>query len=426
MKFNFDPIDYANIDKIEFWVVEDEEPPFLDHEEIENALYEEGAHPIEEGSSSHVQKDMDNEMIEDDDDINLESFGDEDDAPPGFRDKNHHFLLKMKKMRMRMRMPVVEHLDHMMILISIFFITNEAWVLKLISFFSFFGLLLSYTPNVTVAIDGSGDYQTITAAVKNIPMNRKHEYVIFIKKGTYNESIYIGMNMSNLVFIGDGKEKTMIAFSKSYASGFETQDSATLDISANDVLIKGISIVNSAGSEGGQAVALRTAGDNIAVYQCSIKGYQDTLLTAYGQQFFRESEIYAQGRGEPKKTGTVLHNCSIIADKELEPYTTEVKTFLGRPWMDYSQTIVMECFLGDLIDPEGWLKFNNDVALSTLHYVEYGNRGPRADAKGRITWPGHNIVNNPNDVQEYTVNRFINGTNWLPRMGVPFEPRFIN
>ena len=33
--------------------------------------------------------DMDNEVIEDDDDINLESFGDEDDAPPRFRDKNH-------------------------------------------------------------------------------------------------------------------------------------------------------------------------------------------------------------------------------------------------------------------------------------------------------------------------------------------------
>ncbi|XP_050249173.1 uncharacterized protein LOC126696481 [Quercus robur] len=88
-KFNFDPIDYASIDKTEFWVVEDEEPPFLDHEEIENALYEEGAYRIEEGSSSHVQRDMDNEVIEDDDDINLESFGDEDDAPPGFRDKNN-------------------------------------------------------------------------------------------------------------------------------------------------------------------------------------------------------------------------------------------------------------------------------------------------------------------------------------------------
>ena len=32
---------------------------------------------------------MDNEVIEDDDDINLVSFGDELDAPPGFRDRNH-------------------------------------------------------------------------------------------------------------------------------------------------------------------------------------------------------------------------------------------------------------------------------------------------------------------------------------------------
>ena len=54
-KFNFDPIDYASIDKIEFCVVEDEEPPFLNHEEIENALYEEGPYPIKEGSSSLVQ-----------------------------------------------------------------------------------------------------------------------------------------------------------------------------------------------------------------------------------------------------------------------------------------------------------------------------------------------------------------------------------
>ena len=44
-------------------------------------------------------------------------------------------MLKMKKMKMRMMimMLVVDHLVHMMILISIFFITNEAWVLKLSS-----------------------------------------------------------------------------------------------------------------------------------------------------------------------------------------------------------------------------------------------------------------------------------------------------
>ena len=50
-------------------------------------------------------------MVENDDDINLESFGDELDTPPGFRDKIILFKLKMKKIRMRMRMMmlVVEH-----------------------------------------------------------------------------------------------------------------------------------------------------------------------------------------------------------------------------------------------------------------------------------------------------------------------------
>nr|POE79223.1 hypothetical protein CFP56_31352 [Quercus suber] len=36
-----------------------------------------------------TSRDMDDDVIEDDDDINLESFGNEDDAPPEFRDKNH-------------------------------------------------------------------------------------------------------------------------------------------------------------------------------------------------------------------------------------------------------------------------------------------------------------------------------------------------
>ena len=141
-----------------------------------------------------------------------------------------------------------------------------------------------------------------------------------------------------------------------------------LDISANDVFVKGIRFVNNAGPDGGQAVALRVAGDRIAIYQCSIKGYQDTLLTAYGIHFFfRECEVYgtvdsifgnsrvvlqncdiyvrkrtegtvnmiiAQSRGQVEDTGIVLHNCSIKADKDLQPYPLKRIKYeirLGKP-----------------------------------------------------------------------------------------------
>ena len=50
-----------------------------------------------------------------------------------------------------------------------------------------------------------------------------------------------------------------------------------LDISANDVFVKGIRFVNNAGPDGGQAVALRVADDQIAIYQFS-------LLTVLGSK----------------------------------------------------------------------------------------------------------------------------------------------
>lgn len=126
-KFNFDPIDYASIDKTEFWVVEEEEPPLLDYVELMNTLYEEGAYPIEERSSSYAEGDINNDMIEDDD-IDLGSFG----FKMILLDLKVEIILmkmkmKMKRMRMRM-MAVVEHLDHMMTLISNIFKTIETFV----------------------------------------------------------------------------------------------------------------------------------------------------------------------------------------------------------------------------------------------------------------------------------------------------------
>ncbi|KAK7855617.1 putative pectinesterase/pectinesterase inhibitor 59 [Quercus suber] len=190
-------------------------------------------------------------------------------------------------------------------------------------------------------------------------------------------------------------EKTIVQFNKTAKQGYGTSGSATVDISANDVFVKGIRFVNNAGPDGGQAVALRVANDRIAIYQFSIQGYQDTLLTAYGIHFFRECEVYgvvdfifgksrvvlrncdiyvrkrtegtvnmitAQGRGQVEDTGIVLHNYSIKADKDLQPYP-QIKSFLGRPWYGYSQTIVRECFLDKLIDLEGWLPNNDKKSL---------------------------------------------------------------
>ncbi|GMP68390.1 hypothetical protein CsSME_00028020 [Camellia sinensis var. sinensis] len=61
---NYDPVDIESIDKTEFRIVEDEEePPLLDFDELDQMLYQE-------------KDDEDDVVLEVGDDIDLGSFGD--------------------------------------------------------------------------------------------------------------------------------------------------------------------------------------------------------------------------------------------------------------------------------------------------------------------------------------------------------------
>ena len=171
-----------------------------------------------------------------------------------------------------------------------------------------------------------------------------------------------------------------------------------------------------------QAVTLRNSSNLPEFYSCSFEGYQDTLYPHSMRQFYRECDIYgtidfilgnaavvlqncniyvrlplqgqfnpitAQGRTEPNQnTGISIHNCTIKATEELSASGGSVKTYLGRPWQQYSRTIVMQSYLDSLIDPTGWSIWSGDFALDTLYYAEFDNKGPGATISNRVTWQG--------------------------------------
>lgn len=211
---------------------------------------------------------------------------------------------------------------------------------------------------------------------------------------------------------------------------------------------------NTAGAIKHQAVALRSGADLSTYYLCSFEGYQDTLYTHSMRQFYRECDIYgtvdfifgnaavvlqncniyarlplpgqsdpitAQGRTDPNQnTGTSIHNCTITAAPDLAADNGTTKTYLGRPWKEYSRTVVMQSFLDGLIDPAGWLMWSGDFALSTLYYAEYNNTGPGSDTSNRVTWPGYHVINST-EASDYTVSEFLLGDFWLPQTGVPYS-----
>ncbi|CAN4094952.1 unnamed protein product [Withania somnifera] len=83
-------------------------------------------------------------------------------------------------------------------------------------------------PNVVVAQDGSGQHKTINDALKTVPQNNAQPYVILIKAGIYNENVQIANTMTNVVFIGEGTNKTKITGNKNYLEGLPIYLTATV------------------------------------------------------------------------------------------------------------------------------------------------------------------------------------------------------
>ncbi|KAA8520497.1 hypothetical protein F0562_014753 [Nyssa sinensis] len=308
--------------------------------------------------------------------------------------------------------------------------------------------------NIVVAQDGSGNYKTINEAVSAASKRSgSGRYVIYVKAGTYRENVQIGTKLKNIMLVGDGIGKTIITGSKSVGGGSTTFNSATVAVVGDGFIGRGITFRNTAGAANHQAVALRSGSDLSVFYQCSFEGYQDTLYVHSERQFYRECDIYgtvdfifgnaavvfqncniyarnppnktntvtAQGRTDPNQnTGISIHNCRVTAASDLKPVQSSVKTYLGRPWKQYSRTVFLKTYLDSLIDPAGWMPWSGNFALSTLYYGEYMNTGPGSSTANRVKWGGYHVITSATEASKFTVGNFIAGNSWLPATNVPF------
>lgn len=220
-------------------------------------------------------------------------------------------------------------------------------------------------------------------------------------------------------------------------------------------MARDIGFENSAGPDKHQAVAIRVSADEAIFYRCAFAGYQDTLYTHVQRQFYRDCTISgtidfvfgdaaavfqnctfvvrkpmpnqscivtAQGRKERRQpTGIIIINSRFTSDPAYYPLRHENKAYLGRPWKEYSRTIIMESSIDDLIQPQGWLPWEADFGLKTCFYAEYNNRGPGAGKDQRVTWRGIKNIT-PQHAVDFTPSRFFKGDRWVRLSGVPYFP----
>ncbi|MEO6253937.1 MAG: pectinesterase family protein [Ferruginibacter sp.] len=285
----------------------------------------------------------------------------------------------------------------------------------------------------TVAKDGSGDYKYIQDAIDAMRVYPLASITLHIKNGVYTEKIELPADNTDVIFIGESVDKTIINFNDYSGRGkLTTFTSYTAKISGNRFRAENITFTNSAGPVG-QALALYVNADKAVFKNCRFLGNQDTIFLTgeSSRQYFEDcyiegttdflfgpatavfrncrihckanSYITAANTTPGKKFGFVFMDCKITADSSIN------KVFLGRPWRAYSQTVFMHCDLPKQIATEGWNNWGNTENEKTVFYAEYKNTGPGSNTSGRVKWAKQLT---DKEAKEYSLENIFNG--WIP------------
>lgn len=105
------------------------------------------------------------------------------------------------------------------------------------------------------------------------------------------------------------------------------------------------------------------------------------------------------------------------------PYRGEHSTtYLGRPWKPFATVLVMRTYLADIVEPRGWMAWNNEEPPTTLRYGEYHNSGPGSVLGRRVNWTGYEPRMTDEAAQTFSVDTFINRDGWLNHTCIPYDP----
>lgn len=139
----------------------------------------------------------------------------------------------------------------------------------------------SQAVRIVVDASGKGDFKTIQGAINSLPDSSAAPRTIFIKKGVYNEKLYL--EKSNLILEGEDREATIIIESiarDEWRCG-HTDDwgVATMNVAANDITLKNLTVTNSFGFDWKQETIVYCASDTTGTKQRKLtkSGHQMAL-----------------------------------------------------------------------------------------------------------------------------------------------------
>ena len=248
------------------------------------------------------------------------------------------------------------------------------------------------------AVVGEGEtYQTLQAAIDAAPADDT-PYYIFVKSGTYTGHVQI--DRANVHITGQSKQNTIVSWDRTAAEG-GVDNTATVNVTAANVSFDNLTIRNTRTNEG-QALALYTKADRIALTSCNLEGWQDTYRTGKDGQrhLVRNSKVsgttdFVYGAGEvffDADTLVVVRSTNVIVAPDhasaqygyvfsgcvIDAKQSGSTTALGRPWGNKPKTSFLNTRLTSSVSitAEGW----NDMGGLPQQMAEYNTRDANGNA----------------------------------------------
>ena len=280
---------------------------------------------------------------------------------------------------------------------------------------------------ITVAVDGSGDFRSVQQALDHVPDNNYEPVLIKIKPGVYQEQIRVAAGKRHITLRGEDPHKTILTFKLSALQAGNTRLAFSTLVNADNFRAENLTFENTFGT-GSQAVALFVDAERASFENCRFLAWQDTLFVNGSRHYFKncyieghvdfifgtasavfeDCTIHSKGQGyvtahyrlsNDENTGFVFLRCRLTGQD------TGNGVYLGRPWRPYARVVFLDCWLGSHIRPEGWDNWRDPAREKTAWFGEYKSKGPGANPKSRVAWSRQLT---PEEAAEFSRTRFFN------------------
>ncbi|MEY2917282.1 MAG: hypothetical protein RIS73_996, partial [Bacteroidota bacterium] len=141
---------------------------------------------------------------------------------------------------------------------------------------------------IVVAQDGSGSFKTIQEAINSLPAeDNKTQRIILIKKGTYNEKLFIDKHFITLR--GEDPKNTIVTISLARdewrCNNKDDYGTAAINLQGNDITLENLSFINSYGKDATadkEIVCPKEAGNMKTIkpggHQMALRSFKTTRL----------------------------------------------------------------------------------------------------------------------------------------------------